>query len=103
MSSFAHIIDGMVVNIIIADQSFIDSQDDLYIKYKEDDIIIKNISAEIGYTYNDILDIFIPYQPYPSWSLNDNHVWEPPIPKPEGEMYVWDEENKQWIDFSVLQ
>tara|TARA_B100000809_G_scaffold225014_1_gene235608 strand:+ start:239 stop:574 length:336 start_codon:yes stop_codon:yes gene_type:complete len=29
-------------------------------------------------------DGFIEVQPYPSWSLDDNHDWRPPTPQPDG-------------------
>ena len=29
-------------------------------------------------------DGFIETQPYPSWSLDDNHDWRPPTPQPDG-------------------
>tara|TARA_R110002096_G_scaffold190523_2_gene371640 strand:+ start:118 stop:432 length:315 start_codon:yes stop_codon:yes gene_type:complete len=101
MSIFAHVINGVVVNTIVASQSFIDAQDGLFIKSNDDDIIIKNISAGIGYTYDDINDVFISPQRYPSWSLDDNYEWKAPITKPiEGE-YVWDEFNQEWIDYET--
>ena len=65
-------------------------------------MIIKNIGAGIGYTYDDVNDVFISPQPYPSWSLDDNYEWQSQIPKPiEGE-WDWDEENNRWFDLSTL-
>ena len=53
--------------------------------------------AGIGYTYDAARDAFIPPQPYPSWSLDDDANWQPPVPMPnDGLMYSWDEENQQW-------
>tara|TARA_R110000744_G_scaffold259861_2_gene374924 strand:+ start:1319 stop:1636 length:318 start_codon:yes stop_codon:yes gene_type:complete len=104
MSLFAYIIDGVVANVIVAEQDFVDNQDGLYIKFEDNDgVLIKDIRVLTGYTYNTILDKFIPFQPYPSWSLNDNHEWESPVPKPieEGE-WDWDEENNRWFDLTTL-
>jgi hypothetical protein len=37
------------------------------------------------------------YQQFPSWTLDENHRWVAPTPKPEGEEnYVWDEESLSW-------
>lgn len=37
-------------------------------------------------------------QPYPSWVLNENQIWTPPVPKPEDDKpYAWDEESQSWI------
>lgn len=39
---------------------------------------------------------FIEPQPYPSWTLGDGYVWEPPIPAPQGQ-YAWSESDLQWV------
>jgi hypothetical protein len=49
----------------------------------------------IGYDYNEGDDVFISPKPYPSWSLDASHDWQPPIPKPEGD-YFWKESNQSW-------
>ena len=58
---------------------------------------IRKNYAGIGYTYDAGLDAFIPPQPYPSWSLNADCVWQPPTPMPDdGKMYYWDEPALSW-------
>jgi hypothetical protein len=53
--------------------------------------------AGIGFTYDSDADVFIAPQPFPSWSLDENHDWQPPIPHPnDGDSYAWDEENQTW-------
>jgi hypothetical protein len=42
-------------------------------------------------------DVFVAPQPFPSWTLDSNHDWQPPTPKPEGN-YVWFEPNQVWIE-----
>ncbi len=55
--------------------------------------------AGIGYTYNAVRDAFIPPQPYPSWTLDDNANWQPPLAMPtDGKMYSWDEQTQQWVE-----
>lgn len=56
--------------------------------------------AGIGYTYDDVLDAFIPPKPYPSWLLNtETCEWEAPIPYPnDDKLYYWDEETQQWVE-----
>lgn len=58
--------------------------------------------AGIGYRYDSERDEFIPPQPFPSWSLNeDTCLWESPIPYPEdGKIYTWNEENGVWEEIS---
>jgi hypothetical protein len=43
----------------------------------------------IGYSYDLVNDVFIAPQPYPSWSLDENFDWQPPTPRPEGEIGQW--------------
>jgi len=55
--------------------------------------------AGIGYTYDPILDAFIPPQPYPSWLLNTTTCqWQAPVPYPnDGKNYNWDEATLSWV------
>ena len=57
---------------------------------------IRKQYAGIGYTYNADADVFVAPQPYPSWTLDANHDWQPPTPKPEGD-YSWNEEELEWV------
>lgn len=53
--------------------------------------------AGIGFEYREDLDAFIPPQPFPSWTLNENiFEWEAPIPMPENAS-DWDEEAGAWV------
>ena len=59
--------------------------------------------AGIGYIYDAEADVFIAPQPYPSWTLDANHDWQPPTPMPsEGGPWVWDEETLSWIEVQPL-
>jgi len=54
--------------------------------------------AGIGFTYDLDADVFISLQPFPSWSLDDDHDWQPPTPHPDdGNPYVWDEDSQTWV------
>ena len=61
---------------------------------------IRKQFAGIGYRYDAVADVFIAPQPYPSWSLNNNFDWQPPVPKPDGP-YYWNEETTSWVDSSL--
>jgi len=53
--------------------------------------------AGVGYTWDSENDAFYAPQPFASWSLNEDYIWEAPIPMPEDDnIYAWDEENQQW-------
>ena len=55
--------------------------------------------AGFGFTYDSVLDAFIPPKPYPSWLLNTTTCkWNAPVPKPQdGQIYYWDEATLSWV------
>ena len=57
--------------------------------------------AGIGYSYDPVADVFIVLQPYPSWSLDANHDWQAPTPKPEEGFWSWNEETQSWDEVVV--
>jgi len=61
---------------------------------------IRKQYAGIEFTYDPIADVFVAPQPFPSWTLDENHDWQPPTPMPveEGKRYAWFEPNQQWIE-----
>jgi hypothetical protein len=60
---------------------------------------IRKNYAGIGYTYDEERDAFIPPKPFASWLLDeDTCQWEAPVAYPtDGEIYIWDEENQDWV------
>ncbi len=54
--------------------------------------------AGIGFTYDEFLDAFVSPKPYPSWILDENAKWQPPVPYPENGKYYWDEDSFSWIE-----
>ena len=60
--------------------------------------------AGVGGTYDATADLFIVPQPFPSWTLDDNYVWEAPVPYPadpsaeDDPVYVWDEDTTSWVE-----
>lgn len=62
---------------------------------------IRKRFACVGFVYDSIKDVFIPQQPFPSWTLNNvTHEWDPPTPKPEDPKHIrtweWREEQQFW-------
>ncbi len=52
----------------------------------------------IGDTYDPVEDVFYGPQPYPSWSMGEDFLWQPPTPKPDTtEFYYWDEDSLTWV------
>jgi hypothetical protein len=98
---FVKVVNGLVVESIVASQEFIDSYVDstpgTWLETKEDGSIRKNY-AGIGYTYDAANDAFIEPKPFDSWVLNEETFrWECPVAYPDdGNMYNWNEETQAW-------
>ena len=58
--------------------------------------------AGIGYTYDEVNDVFIAPQPHVSWTLDENFNCQPPTPMPvvQGKKFVWFETNRVWIEIN---
>ena len=89
MSNYALIKNGIVQNIIVADADFIASlpNPNEYVEYT---------NAGIGWSYDGVN--FIPPQPYPSWTLDNNLNWQAPTPRPNQGFWYWDEQAGNWIE-----
>jgi len=72
------------------------NQDGVYVKRTSYNGDIRKQYAGIGMTFDADADVFVAPQPYPSWTLDSNHDWQPPTPKPEGD-YYWSEEELEWV------
>lgn len=93
---------NIVIDTIVADQSFIDSLNDshTYIQYDKTAPGKENMGG-IGNTWDSENQGFIPSSPFASWSWNvDTWSWEAPTPQPEAssdeEFYRWNEETQSW-------
>jgi hypothetical protein len=122
MSHFAKIENGVVVQVIVAEQDFIDSglvgdpslwiqtsyntkggihyQPNSYVPSEDQSKALRKNYAGIGFTYDQQKNAFIPPKPYPSWLLNEfSCLWEAPIPYPDdGKIYDWDEDTVSWVE-----
>ena len=87
MANYAQIVNGKVVNVIVADADFV-AQSNL------DYVLLSR--GGIGWTYDGTN--FIAPQPFESWTLDENHDWQPPKPKPDGN-YYWNEEQQTWVEY----
>lgn len=64
---------------------------------------IRKCYAGIGYFYDQVRDVFIPPQIFPSWIFNEElWKWEAPVPYPavednSNEYYIWDENTTSWL------
>jgi len=117
MSHFCKVLDGKVVQVIVAEPdfftTFVDSSPGSWIQtsyntrgnvhYGPDGkpdggVALRGNYAGIGYTYDATNDVFYAPQPYPSWTLSQTTwLWEPPVAYPtDGQRYDWNEATLSW-------
>jgi len=119
MSHFAKVLDGKVIQVIVAEagffDTFVDSSPGQWIQtsyntrgnvhYGPDGQpdggeALRGNYAGIGFNYDASIDAFYPPQPYPSWVLSPlTLLWESPVPYPaDGKLYKWDEATTSWVE-----
>ena len=89
MSHFAKVEDGIVTQVIVAEQEFVDTQAGIWVQTSYNthggqhtlgNTPLRKNYAGIGYTYDSTRDAFYAPQPYASWTLNETScLWEPPV------------------------
>jgi len=67
-------------------------------KHLKDGVAFRGNYAGKGYLYDRENDVFIPPQPYNSWTLSsDIWDWLPPVDYPDDtKNYNWNEEEQRW-------
>ena len=63
---------------------------------------IRKQFASIGFFYDEENDVFIRPQPFPSWSLDSNFDWQPPIARPTTGNWAWNESMGEWVNGEAL-
>lgn len=112
MAHYAKVKNGVVSQVIVAEESFfdtfVDNEAGAWIQTSYNTNAGKHLLggtplrknyAAIGFTYDSERDAFIPPQDYPSWVLNEETcLWEAPVAYPEdGQNYRWDEDTTSWV------
>ncbi|CAB4137622.1 hypothetical protein UFOVP327_40 [uncultured Caudovirales phage] len=124
MTNYAFVRDGFVIDVIVADQAFIDQLPDTGtgqwlltdpntrggVHYGADGqpdggVPVRKNFAGIGYIYNSELDEFYPPRPYDTWTLDSaTGTWVPPVPYPEdGNLYQWNPSTNNWTPWTYGQ
>ena len=124
MAHYAKVEDGIVTKVIVAEADFFDTYVDtvpgawiqtsyntrqgvhfkpnVWPEEPSDDQAksFRKNYAGIGYLYDSVRDAFIPPQPYPSWTLNEDTChYSAPTPHPlDRGPCEWNEESQQWVD-----
>jgi hypothetical protein len=121
MSNYAKVLNAQVLEVIVADASFFDTFVDtspgtwIQTSYNtcggvyylpnsntpspDQSKALRANYAGIGYTYDQVNDVFYAPQPYPSWVISaPTWSWQPPVPYPtDGNVYTWDETTQTWV------
>jgi hypothetical protein len=117
MSHYAKVLDGKVIQVIVADadffKTFVDTSPgtwlqtsyNTYANQHPEGRPLRGNYAGIGFTYDAKNDVFYAPQPFPSWLLNETTwTWESPTPYPtDNKMYSWDEVNQVWVESTSMQ
>ena len=123
MGHFAKVVDGKVSQVIVAEpdffDTFVDSSPGQWIQTSyntrgnvhyapnsnepDGEPALRGNYAGIGYTYDNINDVFYAPRPYDSWVLShDTWLWEAPVAYPDdGKIYIWDEETTNWKEVVI--
>ena len=120
MSHYVKVLDGKVLQVIVAEADFfdifVDSSPGTWLQtsyntrggvhYAPDSDTpdggeaLRGNFAQPGYTYDEENDVFYAPQPFKGWVLNKTTwLWEAPVPYPDdGKFYAWDEDTISWIE-----
>jgi hypothetical protein len=122
MGHFAKVVDGKVMQVIVAEpeffDTFVDSSPGTWIQTsyntrggvhyvpnsdtpsEDQSKALRGNYAGIGYTYDQANDVFYAPQPYSSWTISaPTWLWEAPVPYPStGGPYTWDEATLSWVE-----
>jgi len=109
MAHYAKVVDGIVENVIVADQEWIDGLDGQWVQTSYNtyggvhllgNTPLRKNYAGIGMSYNADRDAFYASQPYASWTLDEETcLWEAPTAKPDDDkLYNWDEDTTSWVE-----
>jgi hypothetical protein len=113
MAHWAKVENGIVVQVNVVEDDFIQANPDRYtgewIKTSYNTFggvhalggtpLRKNY-AGVGFTFDGVG--FAAPKPFESWTLNaDSYLWEAPTPMPtDGKFYEWDEATLSWLEIA---
>jgi hypothetical protein len=118
MSHYAKVENGLVAQVIVAEQDVIDTgifgHGWVQTSYNtrggvhynpqtgqpsdDQSKALRKNYAGIGYAYDETRDAFIPPQPFASWLLDEQTcLWNAPVAYPtDGGRYTWNENTQAW-------
>lgn len=127
MAHFAKVVDGKVTQVIVAEaeffNTFVDSSPGEWIQTSyntrggihydpntntpsaDQSKSLRKNYAGVGFSYDRVLNAFIPPKPFASWILDEQTcLWNAPVPYPtDGQSYGWDEATQSWVSIDNEQ
>jgi hypothetical protein len=109
MSHFAKVENGLVTQVVVAEQEFIDtgalghgwvqtSYNTIGGVHTQGGTPLRGNYAGVGFTYDVTNDVFYAPQPFDNWIMNSSWLWVPPIAMPVDEyFYTWNQETTAWV------
>ena len=109
MSHFAKVENGLVTQVVVAEQEFIDtgalghgfiqtSYNTIGGVHTQGGTPLRGNYAGVGFTYDATNDVFYAPQPFDNWVMNSSWLWVPPIAMPVDEyFYTWNQETTAWV------
>jgi hypothetical protein len=110
MSHFAKVENGLVTQVVVAEQEFIDtgalghgwiqtSYNTIGGVHTQGGTPLRGNYAGVGFTYDATNDVFYAPKPFDNWVLNTTSwLWVPPIAMPVDEyFYTWNQETTAWV------
>lgn len=94
--SFAEVKNNIVQRVVIIAEDENWCEKNLGGTWIETDIVGKNLAGK-GSIYHPDKNNFSSPQPYPSWELDKDLKWQPPVAKPKDGLAEWDEDKKEWV------
>lgn len=116
MAHFAKVENGIVTQVIVAEQDFINSgavgdpASWVQTSYNTRGGVhinggtpLRKNYAGIGMIYDSVRDAFYGHSPYPSWTLDEETCgWVPPVARPnDGKHYEWSEDTLNWVEITI--
>jgi hypothetical protein len=117
MAHYAHVENGIVTQVIVADQDFINSgavgDPSTWVQtsyntyageHRNGGTPLRKNYAGVGFSYDSVKDAFIAPKPFASWVLdNITCLWNAPVAKPQdNKHYVWNESTVTWTEDTGL-
>tara|TARA_R110002153_G_scaffold20039_1_gene68121 strand:+ start:1311 stop:1655 length:345 start_codon:yes stop_codon:yes gene_type:complete len=110
MAHYAKVNNGIVEQVIVAEEdffdTFLDTSPGAWIQtsyntkggvHSDGGTPLRGNYGGVGFTYDSTNDVFYEPKPFPSWTLNESTwLWECPVAYPDSGNHDWNEADQSW-------